>query len=1022
MFNEHEMIKNLIFWQPPENVKIIWADNLKNILTSTNKTAPKGWLRNLLSPLGSKKGIILSNSEKEMIYHLRTLLQLTSVKGLNWEISMMWGVSVRTIRRLASNSVSNSSNLTIQETFYGNATFDDLNSPQSTKKRKEDEITPIIDKLKNRKQPATHETPNGIKALKASTMENFRIHSMISSVTSNQNQDLILKKHNKETQTSNQINYVKKKRRKKTVLNIHKPETTIKILVKDCDLEKIQPAFKPVINISKMDDKSIVRSAKKIGSLIAVVCDNNPSAAASVLVRVLNSEPYLLVKNLFEEQFLTAAETIVRGIQSFIADHSNLPAGGTRWTTEKNAIDAVVLASVWNMGSDENMGSEVARAIQVRRNTIFDSIQRALEMKEKGERFRPRGRKIRKDNIQEAAYTYIQKWQHSDENTRIDTNTWREQVSINPFTNEKQQCSRRVWSVTGAERNYELFKNSMEYKEFQNMTIDVNGTIGLTTFEKYLCPCTRSPTAESCVDPLISEVHHLISALREGLKKFNCDHNLALMELLGYDDFVRALQKGRAVELVEACCCPRREVIEFKIDDSHPLPRLIPFACGNGSCSNCGLEKRYGDIFQLLESSEIPLKVHVWEAATRQGIKASGKQNMQLELTEKEMKLCEMAKLFQKRIKECIPHIIKIEWINAVRSFDIKNVGPSNIVIMTDFAATLDLKAIEKVNSSVDAHAFLVNYIVISNRRDATVQFRSRNGEENFKSVSINDCDVLQYFGSTMSKGKKNDYVTHNACLKEIIKRYIKEFEERGQKLSFVILWTDNCPNQYKCKENFVGILKIEELFGILVAHCFAIKDNFKGVWDGAGKVVKNYLWRLEQQNTRSATAFECFKNTKNEEFEFDDRETWRKHELAKDPYLLQRKTFTYTRRIIGYVVDNEAEYNTLSLHYPGSIVFADRREVLTLTKAVPNTTKLHQVACCLKTHGGNYGFLNLQQFPCRCTLCRDCLFSPESVIGCPFNNITKALRGQINFITLKKHEEKKVNSGGGSDNNGDIP
>jgi hypothetical protein len=92
MFNEHEMIKNLIFWQPPENVKIIWADNLKNILTSTNKTAPKGWLRNLLSPLGSKKGIILSNSEKEMIYHLRTLLQLTSVKGLNWEISMMWGV------------------------------------------------------------------------------------------------------------------------------------------------------------------------------------------------------------------------------------------------------------------------------------------------------------------------------------------------------------------------------------------------------------------------------------------------------------------------------------------------------------------------------------------------------------------------------------------------------------------------------------------------------------------------------------------------------------------------------------------------------------------------------------------------------------------------------------------------------------------------------------------------------------------------------------------------------------------
>jgi hypothetical protein len=187
------------------------------------------------------------------------------------------------------------------------------------------------------------------------------------------------------------------------------------------------------------------------------------------------------------------------------------------------------------------------------------------------------------------------------------------------------------------------------------------------------------------------------------------------------------------------------------------------------------------------------------------------------------MTLSNVAILFHKRIKECIPHVINIEWMNAVRSFDVNNVGPNNIVIMTDFSATLDLKAIEKVNSSVDAHAFLDNFIVISNRRDATVQIHSRNGEENLKLMSINDCDVLQYLGSTMSKGEKNDYVTHNACLKDIIRRYIKEFEERQQELTFVIVWTDNCPNQYKCKENFVGILKIEEKIwhssGSLLCH-----------------------------------------------------------------------------------------------------------------------------------------------------------------------------------------------------------
>ncbi len=195
------------------------------------------------------------------------------------------------------------------------------------------------------------------------------------------------------------------------------------------------------------------------------------------------------------------------------------------------------------------------------------------------------------------------------------------------------------------------------------------------------------------------------------------------------------------------------------------------------------------------------------------------------------------------------------------------------------------------------------------------------------------------------------------------------------------------------------------------MAHCFAIKDNFKGVWDGAGKVVKNLLWRLEQQKTRSATAFECFKIIKNEEFEFDDRETWKRFEEKKDPYPLQKRTYTYTRRIIGFVVDNETEYSQYSSQFPGSIVFADRREVPTLNKAVNDTTKLHQVACCKREHGANCGFFNLQQFPCRCTLCRNCLFSPESVVGCPFHEITKSLRSQIHYITAKKQKEITINS-----------
>jgi hypothetical protein len=38
--------------------------------------------------------------------------------------------------------------------------------------------------------------------------------------------------------------------------------------------------------------------------------------------------------------------------------------------------------------------------------------------------------------------------------------------------------------------------------------------------------------------------------------------------------------------------------------------------------------------------------------------------------------------------------------------------------------------------------------------------------------VRLNECDVWHFFGDTISKGKKNDHVFHNACLEDIVKHY----------------------------------------------------------------------------------------------------------------------------------------------------------------------------------------------------------------------------------------------------------
>jgi hypothetical protein len=113
-------------------------------------------------------------------------------------------------------------------------------------------------------------------------------------------------------------------------------------------------------------------------------------------------------------------------MKSFIADHSNRPKGGTRREDEQNAVDAVLLSAVWNVDSSERVGRQLLRALDFRKETIMQSQQLASGMKERDERFSVIKRKIRRENVQESVYTYIRKWQHNDQNMRIDTNTWKE--------------------------------------------------------------------------------------------------------------------------------------------------------------------------------------------------------------------------------------------------------------------------------------------------------------------------------------------------------------------------------------------------------------------------------------------------------------------------------------------------------------------------------------------------------------------------------------------------------------------
>jgi hypothetical protein len=78
------------------------------------------------------------------------------------------------------------------------------------------------------------------------------------------------------------------------------------------------------------------------------------------------------------------------------------------------------------------------------------------------------------------------------------------------------------------------------------------------------------------------------------------------------------------------------------------------------------------------------------------------------------------------------------------------------------------------------------------------------------------------------------------------------------------IIWTDNCGGQYKCNQNVFKVATSSERTGVELDHRFAQKYGFKGVWDAAGKVIKQMM-RDEGLVTRNgkmhrfANAWDCF-------------------------------------------------------------------------------------------------------------------------------------------------------------------
>jgi hypothetical protein len=147
------------------------------------------------------------------------------------------------------------------------------------------------------------------------------------------------------------------------------------------------------------------------------------------------------------------------------------------------------------------------------------------------------------------------------------------------------------------------------------------------------------------------------------------------------------------------------------------------------------------------------------------------------------------------QLELCRKHYRASQWINMSRKIDTKDIPNNEIRICMEFSATGDLRASETNNCSEDSHLVITVYVVLHTVRTVMVDNVSKK---------LNDCNIWYFLGSTLSKGKKNDHVFHNACLDSLIENYHLQFKAR--QLDQVVVWTGNCGRQYKCQHNFLKI------------------------------------------------------------------------------------------------------------------------------------------------------------------------------------------------------------------------
>lgn len=242
----------------------------------------------------------------------------------------------------------------------------------------------------------------------------------------------------------------------------------------------------------------------------------------------------------------------------------------------------------------------------------------------------------------------------------------------------------------------------------------------------------------------------------------------------------------------------------------------------------------------------------------------------------------------------------------------------------------------------------------------------------------MNECDKWIIFGDTYSKGKKNDHVFPNACLTYLIKYYDEIHATDNQApIPINVLWTDNCPGQYRCRQFFLNVATKAKHHDnkTIVVHKLAMKYRFKGSWDATGKLAKERTMNNELKLDCCFNAMVCYLKLTRDLAQDGSQSKMQKlvkYEEDGDARVLKNTPFTATQTHIGFRTEDKNEYTSLLSHPDLKHIIYTPQDKVPDMETIKGTMLIAQVNGCEKPNSDGKWSIQHSILPCFCASCRD--------------------------------------------------